>query len=173
MDGSIEAGRHSGTRQDEIDLSKVTSRPANINDLRRKPYQSRIIVAGSRNFTDIVTFRRVLSQYLVAEHKDKYIAFISGKAKRGPDRFIIDWCALTPFVCYEFEAQWDALGKRAGFVRNEEMSLEASHLLAFWDGESRGTENMIKLAKERSLVVHSFNTKTTNVDFNGLNLATF
>jgi len=116
-----------------------------------------------------MVFRRILAHYLVSEHKNKYIAFISGKAKRGPDRLIIDWCTLTPFMCYEFEAQWDALGKRAGFARNEEMSLEASHLLSFWDGESRGTENMIKLAKEKGLIVHTFDTRALNTGINNLN----
>lgn len=137
----------------------VTSHPENINELRRKPYQSRIIVAGSRDFNDYRWFRQTLTEYLVAEHKGKHIAFISGKAKRGPDDMLIQWCRHTPFMCYEFEAQWDVLGKRAGFARNEEMSFEGTHLLAYWDQVSRGTKHMIDQAKERGLIVHIVDTR--------------
>lgn len=112
-------------------------------------------MAGSRDFNDVGIFRRTLADYLRREHKDKHIAFISGKAKRGPDNLIIEWCDLTPFRVYEFEAQWkSALGKGAGFARNEEMGLEGSHLLAYWDGVSRGTKHMIDFASEKGLEVH-------------------
>lgn len=134
---------------------KITSQPVDINDLRRNRYDSRIIVAGSRDFNDVGIFRRSLANYLRDVHKDKHIAFISGKAKRGADNLIIDWCELTPFRVFTFEAQWkSALGKGAGFVRNEEMGLEGSHLLAYWDGVSRGTKHMIDFASEKGLDVH-------------------
>ena len=38
-------------------------------------------------------------------------------------------------------------------IRNKEMAQNADALVAFWDGESRGTKSMIDLAKEYDLAV--------------------
>jgi len=37
-----------------------------------------------------------------------------------------------------FPANWDKFGKRAGYLRNEEMSDYADAVIAFWDERSRG-----------------------------------
>lgn len=42
----------------------------------------------------------------------------------------------------------------AGMVRNTDMAWSATHLLAFWDGQSPGTRNMIDLGKNFNLRVH-------------------
>ena len=46
------------------------------------------------------------------------------------------------------EAEWDVHGKSAGYLRNEEMAKYADACVCFWDGESKGTEHMINIAKE-------------------------
>ena len=38
----------------------------------------------------------------------------------------------------EFPADWEKHGRGAGFVRNKQMAEYATHLLAFWDGKSKG-----------------------------------
>ena len=45
-------------------------------------------------------------------------------------------------------------GKKAGPIRNEEMAKYGTHLIAFPSQKSRGTRNMIKLAKDHGLNVH-------------------
>ena len=52
-----------------------------------------------------------------------------------------------------FIPNWGVLGKRAGFVRNTEMANYGDALLAFWDGVSRGTKNMIDTATRKGLIV--------------------
>lgn len=57
-----------------------------------------------------------------------------------------------------FVPDWDTLGKRADglpseYVRNVEMSEYADALLAFWDKKSKGSENMIKVANLKGLLV--------------------
>lgn len=37
--------------------------------------------------------------------------------------------------------------------RSQEMAENADALVAFWDGESKGTEHMINIAKEKGLKV--------------------
>jgi len=47
----------------------------------------------------------------------------------------------------EFIPDWDRFGKRAGFMRNEDIIKSADVVLAFWDGVSKGTQNSLSIAK--------------------------
>ena len=106
-------------------------------------YPVRICVAGSRSFHDKHKFDTFLRVFLSWAGVDPY-AFISGDASRGPDRMIIDWAKYHDKPCFKFTADWENLGKGAGFIRNAEMRKHLTHLLVFWDGESRGTKEMIE-----------------------------
>lgn len=46
----------------------------------------------------------------------------------------------------EFPADWEAHGKRAGFIRNQQIVNYADRVVAFWDGESKGTKSTIDMA---------------------------
>lgn len=50
-------------------------------------------------------------------------------------------------------ADWNKHGKAAGPIRNEQMAIRADAFIAFWDGQSRGTANMIELAKKHNLKI--------------------
>lgn len=52
----------------------------------------------------------------------------------------------TKTKCLIFKPQWDKLGKRAGFERNKRIVEAAEVVVAFWDGESKGTQHTINLA---------------------------
>lgn len=43
-----------------------------------------------------------------------------------------------------FPADWERYGRSAGFNRNAEMAVYGECLLAIWDGQSRGTRNMVE-----------------------------
>lgn len=107
-------------------------------------YEARICVAGSRSFHDSLKFDAYLKVYVqwILSTGVKSIAFISGGAKRGADALIIEWARKNGYPCSVMEADWDKHGKSAGFIRNAEMRKVLTHLLAFWDGESSGTEEM-------------------------------
>ena len=42
-------------------------------------------------------------------------------------------------------------------IRNKEMAENAEALIAFWDGESKGTKAMIEIAKNKNLKVRIIN----------------
>ena len=60
-----------------------------------------------------------------------------------------------------FPAEWNIYGRRAGFLRNTQMADFASEegsegaLIAFWDGQSRGTKMMISIAQKKGIAVHA------------------
>ena len=59
-----------------------------------------------------------------------------------------------------FPADWDKFGKSAGYKRNVQMAEYAGSgamLIAFWDGKSSGTKNMIENATKLGLKVHIIN----------------
>jgi len=45
-------------------------------------------------------------------------------------------------------------GRAGGPIRNDQMARYADALIAIWDGRSRGTKNMIDLAKKHGLRVY-------------------
>jgi hypothetical protein len=108
----------------------------------------RTIIAGSRQMTDEVLMADTLAglAWPITE-------VISGGAG-GADRLGEAWAARNGIPVKRFPADWARYGKGAGPVRNREMALYAEALVAFWDGRSPGTKNMIDLARQRHLRVH-------------------
>jgi len=115
----------------------------------------RIIVAGSRNFSDYDLLADELN-YLISSYEGSDLTIISGTA-RGADSLGERFALENGLKLVRFPAQWEKYGKRAGYLRNEEMLRYASAdqaealLVAFWDGESKGTKHMISLASKAKI----------------------
>ena len=113
----------------------------------------RVIVAGSRNFSDYDLLADELN-HLFDSYKDFDLTIISGVA-RGADSLGERYASENGLKLVRFPAQWEKYGKRAGYIRNEEMLRFASEtealLVAFWDGESKGTRHMISLASKENI----------------------
>lgn len=102
----------------------------------------KLIIAGGRDFHDYNRLAVVFQNGLIGPLKQYRVSVVSGMA-RGADILGRDYAAAIGCPVYEFPADWDTHGKRAGFLRNQEMADFADGLLAFWDGKSRGTADMI------------------------------
>lgn len=123
----------------------------------------RIIIAGSRDFDDFPKLmdscNDILSKITNQYNDLNKVRIISGTA-RGADQLGEQYAKITGYEVSRFPADWDGLGKRAGYVRNAEMAKFAvadgncGVLIAFWDGKSRGTKHMIDLAEKNGLEIH-------------------
>ena len=111
----------------------------------------RIIIAGGRTFTDENLATRSLCAFVEA-HKVDDIQIVSGCA-RGADHIGELIAQEYMYPLHKFPADWNKYGKSAGYKRNEVMAQNADALLAFWDGESKGTKHMIDLANKHGLIV--------------------
>ena len=109
----------------------------------------KLVVAGGRKFKDKARVFRILNK-IHAEHPE--LEIVSGLAK-GPDSFGKEWAEANGVKCYEFPAKWNTYGKRAGYMRNEEMAKFGTAVLVFWDGVSKGTKHMIDLGHKHNLPV--------------------
>ena len=103
----------------------------------------KLIIAGSRGITDQLALARAV---LNSGFGDDITEAVSGGA-RGVDRMGEDLALDAGLPVRRFKPDWDAHGKRAGILRNEEMGRYADALLAVWDGKSRGTKHMIDYMK--------------------------
>lgn len=108
----------------------------------------KVIVAGSRNFTDYDLLTQKLDTLL--QNVTDEIEIVSGTAS-GADKLGERYAEKRCLSVKRFPADWDKHGKRAGYLRNAEMAKYADALVAFWDGKSKGTEHMINLAQENNL----------------------
>lgn len=110
----------------------------------------RVIVAGSREFKDYQLLEKTLDDFL--QDRKEPTRILCGMA-HGADELGLLYAHRHNYELEKHPAKWDIHGKRAGFIRNEEMANNADALIAFWDGESHGTKDMIKCAKEHGLHV--------------------
>jgi NTP pyrophosphatase (non-canonical NTP hydrolase) len=117
-----------------------------------------IIVAGSRNWNDYDDFCDHIEKTIKMLGVSNFV-IVSGNASRGADAMAIQWADDNSIRWIPFTADWDNLGKRAGFVRNAEMAEVATHLIAFWDFQSNGTKNMIDLALNKEIPTLVFRVK--------------
>jgi hypothetical protein len=116
--------------------------------------KTRVIVCGSRNFTDKEICFKALDQ-LLGENPN--VEIISGHAK-GADQFGEEYAALHGIPTKVFLPDWKRYGRGAGPIRNREMlscaKEESPLVVAFWDGKSKGTKNMIEIAQAEGMETH-------------------
>lgn len=114
----------------------------------------RVIIAGSRD--TIVSLDRIHEAADGLLEDDIVIGEVVSGCARGVDRAGEEWAASIGLPVKRFPvrpSEWRQYGKFAGPRRNNEMSMYADALLAFWDGRSRGTADMIDRMKARRKVV--------------------
>jgi len=100
--------------------------------------EMKVIVAGSRTILNKDTVRKAVrnSGFLVTE-------VVSGKAQ-GVDRLGEELAVEEGWPIVQFPADWNEDGRSAGPLRNSRMASYADALVAVWDGQSRGTQDMIR-----------------------------
>ena len=112
----------------------------------------RVIIAGTRSFNDYELLRDSCNNLLSEKQRTHTVVIISGTA-RGADQMGERYARERGFQLRRFPADWEQYGRSAGHIRNAKMADNADALIAFWDGESKGTKNMIDNARRKGLAV--------------------
>lgn len=131
----------------------------------------RLIIAGSRGFTDYPMFTKTTLSVMQSLGWDparpaEGVVIIQGEAK-GPDTMAREFAIEYGIPFESYPAAWEdiavpgvvlkvnRLGRQynaaAGHHRNARMAETGTHLLLFWDGRSRGSDNMFKQARANAL----------------------
>lgn len=114
----------------------------------------KFIIAGGRDFSDGALLFEACSTVMGIYDMDA-ACVISGTAK-GADTLGEEYAEHYGYSVLKRPAEWEKYGKSAGYRRNHQMALEADALIAFWDGKSRGTKNMIEEAHKARLETHVY-----------------
>ena len=128
--------------------------------------QRRIIIAGGRDYGRRCTPENTYDKAWEAACYDRLRRcvkgiitrkdiIVSGGAK-GADALGEQFAERNGLGLERYPADWEKHGKGAGFRRNHQMALASDVLVAFWDGKSRGTKNMIEEAHKAKLETHVF-----------------
>ena len=110
-----------------------------------------LIIAGGRNFNDNVLMESEFLNVSKGVPLDS-VTIISGAA-RGADTLAIQLANKYRVNLICMSPDWKTHGKSAGYKRNVAMANKATHLLAVWDGKSKGTRHMIETAVAKGLIV--------------------
>lgn len=108
----------------------------------------KLIIAGSRTFDDYGRLCETMDSHVNNHGFPEEV--VSGGAK-GADRLGELWAAANKIPVKLFPADWGKHGKRAGFIRNLTMANYGDYLIVFWDCKSKGTKNMVEIAKSKNL----------------------
>ena len=96
-----------------------------------------VIIAGGRDFNNYQLLDKTMKDLDI-----KIDVIVCGCA-RGADSLGRDWAKNNGIAVIEMPAEWDIYGRSAGVIRNHKMGDYADYLVAFWDGKSPGTKDMI------------------------------
>lgn len=108
-----------------------------------------VLVCGGRDFQD----RDALFAVLDRLHQQTGITKIVHGGAKGADTLGAIWGLLHGVFSAGYPAQWDAYGKRAGFIRNQEMiDVEQIDLVVACPG-GNGTADMVKRATKAGIKI--------------------
>lgn len=112
----------------------------------------RVIIAGGRDFYNYELLKAKCDSILSSKAATRRIIVVSGAAK-GADKLGEEYAHEHGYTVEQYPADWNTHGKAAGPIRNAQMANSADALIAFWDGQSRGTQSMINIARAKGLPV--------------------
>ena len=113
----------------------------------------RIIIAGTRSFDNYALLRKTMCS-LFGQVPPSQIEIISGHCPTGADSLGELFARRNGIRLTLFPADWTKYGKAAGPIRNKQMAEYAApdgYCVIFWDGNSRGSRNMVVEAKNAGL----------------------
>jgi hypothetical protein len=115
----------------------------------------RLLITGSRDWDDMVTLEQELTTAWINLGEGDDVTLVSGNCPTGADKAAEDYWRRSKFGPIEkHPADWEKLGKKAGYVRNAEMAkLGADLCVAFIKDGSKGTQMMINLAEKAGIPV--------------------
>ena len=118
-----------------------------------KNRQFKVIIAGTRFFNDYSLLKETADRLLADKITAGYSIVIVSGGCAGADLLGERYAKENGYSIDRYPAEWQKYGRKAGIMRNAVMADNADALIAYWDGISRGTKNMIDEARKKGLAV--------------------
>lgn len=110
----------------------------------------KVIIAGSRKGATLFDVEEAMDVPDLVPTE-----VVSGGA-RGVDTLGEQWAKDKGVPVVRFLADWDSGKRHAGHLRNQKMADYADALVAVWDGQSRGTRDMVERALRKGMSVYIY-----------------
>lgn len=110
---------------------------------------SKLAVVGSRTITNY----NVVSKFIGPLVKEHWIGTIISGGAKGVDTIAREYAKINNLEYIEYPANWNLYGKKAGYKRNQLIVDNSDYVVAFWDGQSKGTMHTVDLAKKAGKLV--------------------
>ncbi|ALX27502.1 hypothetical protein GMAR_ORF128 [Golden Marseillevirus] len=102
-------------------------------------------IVGGRDFSDESLFQLEVEELW---NRKNFVRIVSGGAK-GADSFAEKW-AKERNIEFVVHLPKDKTKRYEYIVRNKKIVDDSDFILAFWDGESKGTKSTIEFAHEKT-----------------------
>lgn len=115
----------------------------------------KLAIIGSRSFNEANLLDRTIKTYFGfldddtpnSNYSYRFDEIISGGAA-GADRLGAQWGKANGIKVTEFLPDWNQHGKKAGFLRNQDIISNSDCVLCAWDGLSKGSGHSLSIAKK-------------------------
>ena len=112
----------------------------------------RVIIAGSSSFFNCDLMKEKCCLYLENKLKTHHVILLSGTSI-GTTELIKNYPAELKILVESNFAEWDRFGRSAAGISNIKMVERANALIAFWDGMSTRTKQLIDMAIAKQIPV--------------------
>lgn len=110
----------------------------------------RVAIVGSRIFDDYKLLEKTMDSFVIKHGIPNLV--VSGGAK-GADTLGELWAKKNGIKTLIFKPEWKKHGKAAGIIRNGDIVNEATHMVAFVKGKSKGTKDSTSKAKKLGIPI--------------------
>lgn len=115
----------------------------------------RLIIAGSRHLTpNVDDIDRALAVARLAWLCDEDVRAVVSGCAPGVDTAGEAWARARGVAVLPYPAEWSRFGSAAGMKRNARMADAGDRLIAFWNGHSPGTHDMIRQMERRGKPIY-------------------
>lgn len=112
----------------------------------------KVLVTGSRTWDDVHEIYWAFRKWWEEAGQPDQPLLLSGACPKGADALAEYVWERNGWPVQRFPADWHQYGKRAGFVRNEQMVYENPDVcIAFIQNESKGATHTARLAERRGI----------------------
>lgn len=109
-----------------------------------------VIIAGNCGFDDYTKFENKCNHLLSEKIKTHNVIILSDTSYKTY-RIINHYSVEHNLIIIPFYTEFGKYGNKARYISNEKMTNCADAVIAFWDGKSKFTENLIDTAKAKGL----------------------
>ena len=113
----------------------------------------RVAIVGSRDFSSLAAVERYVTSLAPST------IIVSGD-DQGVDRLAESAALAHGLKTLIFVTDWTTDGEHAKQVRNDQILANTDEVVAFWDGKSPGTEELIRKARTKKKPVLIFRTSS-------------